>query len=68
MSHLAAPEHHRELHLVPFLQETPGVAELELVVVILDSRSELHLLDLDGVLFPARFPRGAGGLVYLYFP
>jgi hypothetical protein len=67
MGHLPTPEHHGQLDLVPLVEETTCVADLELVVVVLDPRPELHLLDLDRVLF---FPRFAGGPAasYLNFP
>jgi len=57
MGDLTTPKHHRQLHLVAFVQEAAGMTYLELVVVLLNTRPELHFLDLDRVLL---FPRFAG--------
>jgi hypothetical protein len=40
MQHLPASEEDRELHAVPFLQECPGVADLDLQVVTVGFRSK----------------------------
>ena len=53
VGHLPTAEHHGQLDLVPFLQKAPRVAQLEIVVVLLDAGPELHFLDLDRVLFSA---------------
>ena len=47
MGHLSAPEHDGELDLVAFGEEPLDVAHLGRVVVHVDLRSELHLLDDD---------------------
>ena len=53
VSHLTTPEHHRQFDFVAFLQEPPSVSDLEVVIMVLDTRPELHFLDPDGVLlFP----------------
>src|SRR3990172_7282421 len=44
---LAPPEHDRDLHLRPLVEEADDVPLLGLVVVVPDLRSELDLLDLD---------------------
>src|SRR6186713_91580 len=48
--HLATAEEDRRLDLVTFTQEALDVLLLELVVVLIDFRSELDLLDLDHFL------------------
>ena len=58
MRHLAAPEAQGDLHLVALLEEPPDRAHLHLVVVDVDVRPHLDLLDLDGALLLARL----GGL------
>ena len=50
MRHLAAAEEDRRLDLVAFLEEALDVLLLELVVVLVDLRPELDLLDLDHLL------------------
>src|SRR6185436_7054950 len=57
MRHLAAAEEDRRLHLVAVLEEALDVLLLELVVVLVDLRAELDLLDLDHFLVLARFTR-----------
>jgi len=54
MRHLASPEEDRRLHLVAVLEEALDVLLLELVVVLVDLRAELDLLD-------PRSPSGASG-------
>jgi hypothetical protein len=61
--HLAPPEHHGDLGLVPLAEEALGVAGLELEIVLLGLRSELDFFELDNRLFLARFPRLFGLLV-----
>src|SRR5690606_14854886 len=56
MRDLPATKHHRDLHLVAFLQEPARVPDLELEVVRLDARPHLDFLDLDLVLLLARRP------------
>ena len=58
MRHLAAPEAQGDFHLVALLEEPPDRAHLHLVVVDVDVRPHLDLLDLDGALLLARL----GGL------
>ena len=60
---LPTPEHHRHLHLVALFEEPPRVPHLELEVVRLDPRTQLHFLHLDLVLLLARLPRLARLLV-----
>jgi len=48
--HLTPPEHDRDLHLVPRLEELTGVVHLEPVVVTLDLGTHLDLLELRLVL------------------
>ena len=55
--HLASPEHHGELDLVPLFEEPAGVAHLEVEVVLLDPRAHLHFLQLHVVLLLARLAR-----------
>jgi len=59
VSHLAAAELQRELHLVPFLQELAGVVDLDHQVVIADlDRLELQFFELTAAV-------GSAGLVFL---
>src|SRR5690606_24517175 len=60
---LTATEHDGDLDLVPRLQEPHDVTLLGLVVVRVDLRSELDLLDDRLCLVPARLPGLHGGLV-----
>ena len=59
MSHLAAAEAQGDLDLVAFLEEAPDRLHLHVVVVIVDHRAHLDLLDLDDLLLLA----GLGGLL-----
>src|SRR5690606_32420673 len=53
MRHLTATKHHGDLDLVALLQEPPRVAGLELEIVLLDTRPQLHFLQLHPMLlFP----------------
>src|SRR5438093_261811 len=54
MRDLAPTEPHRELHLVPRLDEAPCRAKLYVEVVIVGLRPELQLLHLDHGLLPLR--------------
>src|SRR5918992_1292290 len=54
VSHLPAPKHDRHLHPGPGLKEPNHMALLRLIVVSIDLRPELDLLDLDPSL---PFPR-----------
>ena len=54
MDHLPAPEHDRDLDLLPVLQEAEHVALLGLVVVLTDLGPELDLFDHDLALVLAR--------------
>src|SRR5262249_20132419 len=67
MRHLAAAEENRRLHFVAVLEEAFDVLLLELVVVLVDLRAELDLLDLDHFLVPPGLPR-ALLLLVLVFP
>src|SRR5688572_3921215 len=55
--HLAAAEEDRRLHLVAVSQEALDVLLLEVIVVLIDLRSELDLLDLDHPLVLLGLPR-----------
>ena len=55
--HLAAAEAQGDLDLVAFLEEALHRAHLHVVVVVVDHRPELDLLDLDHFLFFAGFGR-----------
>ena len=57
MGHFAAAEAQGDLDLVAFLEKTLHGAHFHLVIVIVDHRAELDLLDLDDLLFLARFSR-----------
>src|SRR5690348_12561197 len=54
---LAAAKEDRRLHLVAVLEEALDVLLLELVVVLVDLRPELDLLDVDHLLVLLRGPR-----------
>src|SRR6266536_5901561 len=58
---LSASEAQGDLDLVAFLEEPPDRAHLHVIVVIVDHRPELDLLDLDDLLLFARL----GGLLLL---
>ena len=55
MGHFAAAEPERDFDLVAFLEEPLHRAHLHLVVVVVDHRAELDLLDLDDLLLLAGF-------------
>ena len=57
MRHLAAAEAQRQLDLVAFLEEALHRLHLHLVVVAVDVRAHLDLLDLDDLLVLARLGR-----------
>jgi hypothetical protein len=59
---LPAAEHHRHLHLVAVTQELARVACLEVEIVVVDSGTVLHFLELDDVLL---LLGGAGRLGFL---
>src|SRR4029450_1984084 len=59
MRHLAASEAQGDFHLVALLEEAADRAHLHVVIVCVDVRPHLDLLDLDGALLLARF----GGLL-----
>jgi hypothetical protein len=61
VGHFAAAEAQRHLDLVAFLEEPLHGAHLHLVVVVVDHRAELDLLDLDDLLLFAGF-----GLLFLF--
>jgi hypothetical protein len=60
---LTTAEHDRDLHLVARLQEAHHVTLLGLVVVGVDLRTKLHLLDDDVRLVPTGLARLLGVLV-----
>src|SRR5579884_2674303 len=60
---LPAPEHDRDLHLVALAEEPLDVTFLGLVVVRVDLRPELHLLDDRVGLVATCLPRLLRGLV-----
>ena len=64
---LTTTEHDRDLHLVALLQEPHDVTLLGLVVVRVDLRAELHLLDDHVGLVPARLT-GLLGVLVLELP
>jgi hypothetical protein len=47
--HLSPAIHHRHLDLVAVHEEAPGVLELEIEIVLIGARPELHLLQGGGV-------------------
>src|SRR5262249_12107413 len=57
VSDLAATEHHGHLDLVLLLEKPACVPGLRVEVVIVDPRTELHLLELDHVLLLLCLPR-----------
>ena len=64
MRHFATAEAKRDFNLVTFFEEAAHRAHLHLVVVDVDARPQLYLLDLDGLLLLARF---GGFLLLLVF-
>ena len=64
VGHLAAAEAERDLDLVAFLEEALHRPHLHLIVVVVDHRPELDLLDLDDLLLLA----GLGLLFLLLEP
>src|SRR5262249_45273168 len=64
--HLAAAEAQRDLDLVTFLEEALHRAHLHVVIVVVDHRPELDLLDLDHLLFLAGFRRLLLRLVFVF--
>ena len=65
--YLPPPKHHGQLDLVSFLQESPSVARLEIVIVVLDPGAKFHLFYLNVVLLLLRLPGRSLRLV-LEFP
>ncbi len=57
MRHFAATEAQGDLDLVAFVEEALHRAHLHLIVMVVDHRPELDLLDLDNLLFFAGFGR-----------
>src|SRR5438045_3421421 len=55
--HLAAAESQRDFRLVAFLEELDQLAELDLVIALVRSRTELDFLDLDLLLLELRLVR-----------
>ena len=55
--HLTAAEAQRDLHLVAFFEEALHRAHFHVVVMVVDHRPELDLLDLDDLLLFAGFGR-----------
>ena len=66
MGHFAAAEAQRHLDLVAFLEEALHGAHLHLVIVIVDHRPQLDLLDLDDLLLLASFGRLLLRLVFVF--
>src|SRR5262249_27298256 len=66
MRHLAPAEEDRRLHLVAVFEEALDVLLLELVVVLVDLRPELDLLDLDYLLVPPGLARALLFLVLIF--
>src|SRR3984957_19407691 len=64
VGHFAAAEPQRDLDLIAFFEESLDRAHLHLVVVIVDHRPQLDLLDLDDLLLLARL---GGFLLRLIF-
>ena len=63
MGHFAAAEAERQLDLVALLEEAPDRPHLHLVVVDVDVRAHLDLLDLDDLLLLAGFGGFLLGLI-----
>src|SRR3546814_15384141 len=66
MRHLAAAEAHGHLDLVAFLDEAAGVPHLDVVIVVVDVRTELDLLDIDDLLLLARLVLLLLDLVFVF--
>ncbi|HEY3637048.1 MAG TPA: hypothetical protein VGK90_02770 [Rhizomicrobium sp.] len=62
MRHLATAEAQSHLHLVAFIEETAHRPHFHVIVVIVDRRAHLDLLDLDDLLLLARL----GGFFLLF--
>src|SRR5665213_1555048 len=62
MRHFAAAEAQRDLDLVALVEEALHLLHLGVVVVVIDRRAHLDLLDLDDLLLLARF----GGFFLLF--
>src|SRR5215468_6452211 len=63
---LAAAEAQGDLHLVAFFEEALHRAHLHVIVMVVDHRPELDLLDLDHFLFFAGFGRLLLRLVFIF--
>ncbi len=55
MGHLPAPETDDHLDAVPCFQETPGISDLDVEIVLLGRQLQLHFLDIDGLLVALGF-------------
>src|ERR1700704_2208718 len=66
MGHFAAAIAQGDLDLVAFLEETLHGAHLHFVIVVVDHRPELDLLDLDHLLLLAGFGCFLLGLVFVF--
>ena len=66
MRQLAATEAQGDLHLVAFFEEALHRAHLHVIVMVVDHRPELDLLDLDHFLFFAGFGRLLLRLVFIF--
>jgi len=55
MRHFSAPEPQRDFHFVAFIDEFVHRAHFYIVVMLLNVRSELDFLDLNGLLLLSRF-------------
>lgn len=57
MGDLTTAKHQGDLDLVALFKKTPGVARLRFEVVVINSRTVLHFLEMDDVLLLFRLPR-----------
>lgn len=55
MGHFTATKPQSNLGLVAFFDEATQIAQLDLVIAFISTRTELHFLDLDDFLLGARF-------------
>src|SRR5258708_2515443 len=66
MRHFTPAEAQRDFHLVALFEKAVHGAHLHVVIVVVDHRPELDLLDLDHLLFLAGFRRLLLGLVFVF--
>lgn len=60
MCDLTTAEHQGDFDLVALFQKTPGVARFRFKIVVINSRTVLHFLEMDDVLFFLGLPRLLG--------